>query len=141
MRSSAVRLLSAGVAAVALAGLIASAAGAREAKTSPACTRGLTTVTRDPRRLLPLTANPISPAATAALRFAKSEKPRVVRADLAIADRERGGEAKFDCGTRVWRRTVVVYITRRAVKSASLAGSVFFVGRFRAGYRVWQVVG
>lgn len=108
---------------------------------SRACTRGLTTVTRDPRRLLRLTANPIGPAATAALRFARSGKPQVVRADLATADRERGGEARFGCGTRVWRRTVVVYITRRASgQSASLSESVLFVGRFRDGYRVWQVV-
>ena len=41
----------------------------------------------------------------------------------------------------MWRRTVVVYITRRAFKnSASLSESVFFVGRFKGGYRVWQVV-
>jgi hypothetical protein len=41
----------------------------------------------------------------------------------------------------VWRRTVVVYITRRASgQSASLSESVLFVGRFRDGYRVWQVV-
>jgi hypothetical protein len=98
-------------------------------------------VTRDPRRLLPLTANAISPSANAALRFARSGRPQVVRADLATADRDRGGGARFDCGTRVWRRTVVVYITRRAfANSASLSENVFFVGHFRAGYRVWQVV-
>ncbi len=62
-----------------------------------------------------------------------------MRADLATADRRRG--ARFDCGTRVWRRTVVVYIKRRAfANSASLSENVFFVGRFPAGYRVWQVV-
>ena len=64
-----------------------------------------------------------------------------MRADLATGDRDRGGEARFDCGTRVWRRTVVVYIIRRAfANSGSLSESVLFVGRFRAGYRVWQVV-
>jgi hypothetical protein len=90
---------------------------------------------------LPLPANAISPAANAALRFAKSGKPHVVRADLATADRDRGGEARHDCGNRVWRRTVVVYISRRGfAKSVSLSESVFLVGRFRAGYRVWQVV-
>jgi hypothetical protein len=90
---------------------------------------------------MPLTANPVSPAARAAVRFAKSGRPQVVRADLATADHDRGGGARFDCGTRVWRRTVVVYITRRDFeKNASLAESVFFVGRFRSGYRVWQVV-
>ena len=129
------------MAGLALAGLIASAAGAGSAKTSPVCTRGLTTVVRDPRHLLPLTANAISPAANAALRFARSGRPEVVRADLAAADRDRGGGARFDCGTRVWRRTVVVYITRQAFEnSGSTSENVFFVGRFRAGYRVWQVV-
>jgi hypothetical protein len=77
----------------------------------------------------------------AALRYARSGNPQVVRADLATADHDRGGGARFDCGTRVWRRTVVVYITRRAFKNnASLSESVFFVGRFNGGYRVWQVV-
>ena len=141
MRPSAVRLLSAGVAVVLVAALTASAAGARRSKTSPICTRGLTTVAVDPRGLLPLTANPIGPSARAALRYARSGNPQVVRADLATADHDRGGGARFDCGTRVWRRTVVVYITRRAFRnSASLSESVFFVGRFNGGYRVWQVV-
>lgn len=141
-RSSAVRALAAGVAVLTLAALVASAADARGAKTSPACTRGLTTVTREPRGLLPLRAtDPIGPAASAALRFAKSGRPQVVRADLATSDRDRGGGARFDCGTRVWRRTVVVYITRRAYgNSGSTSESVFYVGRFRSGYRVWQVV-
>jgi hypothetical protein len=134
-------VLTTGLLALALAGLVASAAGARAANASPACTRGLTTVVRDPRRLLPLTADAISPAARAALRFAKSGRPQVMRADLATADRDRGGETRFDCGTRVWRRTVVVNITRGAfATSGSLAESVLLVGRFRPGYRVWQVV-
>ncbi len=91
---------------------------------------------------MPLGANSIGPASSAALHYAKgSLKPQVVSAILATADRQRGGEAKFDCGTRVWRRTVVVYLTLRAVNnSASLAQNVFFVGRFRSGYDVWQVV-
>jgi hypothetical protein len=141
VRPSAVSLLSAGIAVVLLAALIASAASAHGSKTSPICKRGLTTVAVDPRGLLPLAANPISPSASAALRYARSGNPQVVRADLATADQERGGGARFDCGTRVWRRTVVVYITRRAFKnSGSLSESVFFVGRFKGGYRVWQVV-
>ena len=41
----------------------------------------------------------------------------------------------------MWRRTVVVYVTlRRFEPSGSLSENVFFVGRFRTGYRVWQVV-
>jgi hypothetical protein len=91
--------------------------------------------------LLPLTANSIGPASAAALRSTHpSERPQVVSAGRA-ADRSRGPEAKFVCGVRVWRRTVVVYITLRAfLPSASLSERVDFVGRFRNGYRVWRVV-
>lgn len=111
-------------------------------KRSPICTRGLVTVEADPRGLRPLTANPIGRSVTAALRYVKRrDKPQVVRADLATADHQRGREAKFECGSRVWRRTVVVDITLRALApSASLSEKVFFVGRFKHGYRVWQVV-
>jgi len=124
-----------------LAVLVTSAASGRTAGTSPLCRRGLTTVQVDPRGLLPLTANPIGPSARAALRYAKSGKPQVVAADLATVDHQRGGEARYDCGTRVWRRSVVVHITLRAfLPSASLSEKVFFVGRFKSGYRVWQVV-
>jgi hypothetical protein len=89
-----------------------------------------------------LTANPIGPAAKAALRYTRpSARPLVAAADLATVDHERGGGAKFECGARVWRRTVVVYVTLRALEpSESLSENVFFVGRFRVGYRVWQVV-
>jgi hypothetical protein len=113
-----------------------------DAATSPICTRGLTTVVRDPRGLLPLTGNSISPAAAAALAAERrSARPQVVAASLAIADRQRGPAAKFECGARVWRRTVVVYITLRAfANSASLSERVDFVGRFKDGYHVWQVV-
>jgi hypothetical protein len=109
---------------------------------SPICTRGMVTVQRDPRRLLPLTANAIGPASAAALRSTRpSDRPRVASAALASDDRERGPEAKFECGARVWRRTVVVYITLRAfLPSASLSERVDFVGRFRGGHRIWQVV-
>jgi hypothetical protein len=128
---------------VAVAALVATAsAPASRARRSPACTRGLVTVERDPRRLLPLTANPIGPASSAALSYTRSaDRPQVVAADLATADRNRGGGAKFQCGTLVWRRTVVVHVTLRALEpSASLSENVFYVGRFKAGYRVWQVV-
>ena len=132
-------LVCAGVAAALVAGLISSSAGARTGGTSQGCRRP--TVVLDPRGLLPLTANPIGPSANAAMRYAKSGKPQVVAADLASDDRGRGAEAKFECGARVWRRTVVVYITLRAyLPSASLSEKVFFVGRFEHGYRVWQVV-
>ena len=140
MRSGVVWLLLACVAVV--AGLASFAAAARTGKASPVCRRGLTTVEVDPRGLLPLTANPIGPSAQAALRYAKrSADPQVVRAELATIDHQRGAEAKYDCGTRVWRRTVVVYVTVRALlPSESLSQNVFFVGRFKRGYHVWQVV-
>ncbi len=74
-------------------------------------------------------------------RYARSGKPQAVAADLATVDHQRSGEAKYDCGTRVWPRSVVVSITRRAfLPSASLSEKVFFVGRFKSAYRVWQVV-
>jgi hypothetical protein len=94
------------------------------------------------RHLLRLSANAIGPASAAALRSTRpSDRPRVVSAALATGDRGRGPEAKLECGTRVWRRTVVVYITLRAfLPSASLSERVDFVGRFKGGYRVWQVV-
>ncbi len=38
------------------------------------------------------------------------------------------------------RRTVVVYITLRAMlPSASLSQRVSFVSRFRTGWRVWEI--
>ena len=95
-----------------------------------------------PRGLLPLEANSIGPAAAAALagEDAKS-KPLVIGATLATADQQRGPEAKRQCGTAVWQRTIVVYIRLRAfLPSASLSERVDFVGRFKGGYRVWQVV-
>jgi hypothetical protein len=126
----------------ALAVISVTAAAPADRGRSPICTRGMDTVQHDPRHLLPLTANSIAPASTAALRATRpSARPRVVEADLATADRDRGPEAKFACGTRVWRRTVVVYITLRAfLPGASLSERVDFVGRFKGGYRVWQVV-
>jgi hypothetical protein len=110
---------------------------------SPICTRGLITVERDPRRLLPLTGtNPIGSATDAALRYEKTKaRPQVRAAVLAIADHDRGPSAKYSCGARVWRRTIVVYMLDRALlPSQSLSQRVYFVGRFRDGYFVWQVV-
>ena len=141
MRPSVVWLLFVGIAAALAAGLASSTAGARTARTSPLCWRGDRTVEVDPRGLPPLTANSIGPSTNAAMRYARSGKAQVVAADLAADDHQRGLQAKYECGGRVWRRTVVVYITLRAfVPSASLSEKVFFVGRFKRGYRVWQVV-
>jgi hypothetical protein len=95
-----------------------------------------------PHGLLPLGANSIAPASAAALaREDPKTRPLVVSATIAPADRERGPIARRQCGAAVWARTVVVYIRLRAFgNSASLSSRVAFVGRFRGGYRVWQVV-
>jgi hypothetical protein len=121
---------------------VALAAGASRGGTSPVCRRGLTTVERDPRGLLLLTANAVGPASAAAFRFARpASRPLVVAAARATDDRARGHEARYSCGTRVWLRTVVVYVRARAMlPSQSLSQGVYFVGRFRDGYHVWQVV-
>ena len=125
-------------AVVALTGVAGSAA-ARESRT---CARGIP-LERDPRGLLPLTGvNPIAPATAAAVRHvAPADKPQVRGAALATVDQERGPQAKRECGTRVWNRTVVVYVLARALlPSQSLSQRAFFVGRFADGYSVWQIV-
>ena len=59
---------------------------------------------------------------------------------IAIADTVRGPQARTQCGQRAAARTVVVYILRRAYLPAQSASQgVYFVARFRGGYRVWQV--
>ena len=129
-------------AAVATA-LLALSEGPVTAARSPICTRGQTTVERDPRGLLPLTGmNPIGAATAATLRYGhKTSRPQVRGAVFAIADQQRGPQAKYSCGVRVWQRTIVVYVLDRAgLPSQSVSQRVYFVGRFRSGYRVWQVV-
>jgi hypothetical protein len=126
-----------------IAATLASGSASGPAGHSPICTRGLTTVERDPRRLLPISEiNPIGAAIAAALRYErKVARPQVQGALFATADRQRGPEARYSCGTRVWRRTIVVYILDRAMLPAqSAAQRVYFVGRFRSGYHVWQIV-
>ena len=95
-----------------------------------------------PRSALPLTADSIGPAAhTAFSREKPISRPQVTGAVSAPTDVQRGAIARTECGARVWRRTVVVYITLRALlPSASLSERVSFVSRFRTGYRVWQIV-
>lgn len=121
---------------------VAAAAGAGVGR-SPICTRGLTTVEIDPRGLLPLSIpNSIGPATAAAMRYEKPRyRPLVTGASFATNDQRRGPHAKFSCGTRVWKRTIVVYIVDRAMLPAQSASQrVYFVGRFKRGYRVWQIV-
>jgi hypothetical protein len=115
-------------------------AGPAPAARSPICTRGQTTVERDPRGLLPLPGAPLEPAMAAARKFfAPKAEPFVLGASLAVSDLRRGSAAKFECGARVWQRTVVVYVRLRAhLPSRRLSQGVLFVGRFRDGYRVWQ---
>ena len=132
---------------VLIALIAVSAAGTAEpvsAGQGRTCTRGLVKVERDPRALLPLTgSNPIGAASAAALRFGRSAsaRPQVRGATFAVADSDRGPEVKFSCGVRTWQRTVVVYVLDRAFLPAESASQrVYFVGRFRDGYRVWQVV-
>jgi hypothetical protein len=96
----------------------------------------------DPAKILPLQTNSIGPATAVPLRReTRASRPLVVSATLAPDDQGRGPEAKFQCGRRVWQRTVVVYIRLRAMlPSESLSQRVDFVGRFPDGYHVWEVV-
>jgi hypothetical protein len=95
---------------------------------------------RCPRALLPLTANPIGPAADAALAGDTAKnRPQVTAAAIASQDDRRGAQVKAECGAQVQARTIVVNITDRALLPAQSASQrVLFVGRTRAGYRVWE---
>jgi hypothetical protein len=66
----------------------------------------------------------------------------VTEAVRATYDPERGPEAKAQCGLRVWRRTVVVYLHfPREEPSASLSQGVVFVRRAAPErYLVWEKV-
>ncbi len=126
-------------AAVAFAGATHPAAAAH----SPICTRGDTSVERDPRGLLPLTGtNPVAAATVAALRYEPSRsRPQVKAALFATGDRQRGPQARYACGARVWRRTIVVYVTDRVpFPPRARRSAAYFVGSFESGYRVWQIV-
>jgi hypothetical protein len=93
-----------------------------------------------PKNLLRLTANPIGPSVIAALvRDEPRNRPQVTGATIASDDTQRGPQVKAQCGVTASARTVVVYITDRALlPSQSLTQRVLFVGRTKAGYRVWQ---
>jgi hypothetical protein len=95
-----------------------------------------------PRTALPFPANPIAAATRAAIAHERpSARPQITEGVIAWDDlRGRGGEVKFQCGTRAAHRTVVVYVTLRAfLPSASLSERVSFVSRFRTGWRVWEI--
>lgn len=94
-----------------------------------------------PRSALPLGANALAPATRVALaKEPASAKAQVVSASLAWADTQRGKQVAFQCGRRARERTVVVYVLRRALLPAQSASQgVYFVSRFRDGYRVWEI--
>ena len=117
------------------------AAGAVAAAAAPAGTTA-TGAAHCPSALLPLGANSIGPAVAATLRADPAKnRPQVTGAMLAPADVQRGSQAKAQCGSTVWQRTVVVYVTDRALLPAqSLSQRVVFVGRTATGYRIWQRV-
>ena len=124
------------LAAAAAVGVAAPAPAAH----SPVCGGGKTTVLRDPRRLRPLDPSPLEKAMAAAAKFEPARlKPLPVGASLALVDPRRGPAVKKECGARVWNRTVIVYMTLRALPPKR-SQSVLYVGRFPGGYRVWQVV-
>jgi hypothetical protein len=103
-----------------------------------------------PERARPLPANALAPASGTALASQRSRyaelgtRPLVTRAALAEFDEARGPEARRDCGRRVQRRTVVVYLESASAsfrrRLPSLSQGVVFVSRFPDGYRVWRVV-
>jgi hypothetical protein len=63
----------------------------------------------------------------------------VVRSALA-PHAGRGDEASAQCGTRVFRRTVVVdLLFPKMLPSASLSQGTVFVSRSGTGYQVWEV--
>jgi hypothetical protein len=120
--------------AIAALGLLAlSASGAASSRTA---------VGQCPKGALPLTGtNPVAAATEAALRRVPAkDEPQVRGALLAIADPQRGAQVRKQCGRPAAGRTIVVYILRRAYLPAQSASQgVYFVARFAAGYRVWQV--
>ncbi|MDX6566802.1 MAG: hypothetical protein QOE10_2464 [Gaiellales bacterium] len=60
------------------------------------------------------------------------------RCGVGPGARERGGQVRTRCGTRVWRETVIVYLRDRALgRDESLAQSFYFVSRFPSGFRAW----
>jgi hypothetical protein len=104
-----------------------------------------------PERVLPLPANAFGPASAAAVESQRARyeemdtRPLVVRAARAEFDDARGTAARRDCGRRVGRRTVVVYLESASARfrrrNPSLSQGVVFVSRVAEDrYRVWRVV-
>lgn len=135
-----IRLLALPIAGLlALAGLSAAHAGGRAVAHRHAASTC-------PVGLLPLGPVSIADAVRPVLRAEpRSARPQVTESVLARDDPVRGAGARIECGPRTWRRTVVVYVDRRAFdsgphRSASLSEGVYYVGRYAAGYRIWEIV-
>jgi hypothetical protein len=128
------------------------AGGAAAASAELGATGGAQGPTGDcPERAQPLPPSALAPASKTALRSQRDRyeelgtRPLVASAALAEFDEARGPEARRDCGRRVERRTVVVYLESASAafrrRSPSLSQGVVFVSRFPGdGYRVWRVV-
>lgn len=126
---------------------VASAAGARKAAEGAAACPGSV--------VLPLTRDGVSRAAVATLRHVAHEEhvakrngvahpvpvrgARVTASVVAPEAGVRGRTVRHQCGGRIWRSTVVVYVFLPRLRfSASLSSQIFFVSRFAHGYRVWE---
>lgn len=132
---------------VGLAALLVAAGSGVRAQSSRA-TPGLPEPVRGacPRqRPQPLPGNALAGATLAALDQARAvyrnlnlKGMRATKAILADDDPARGAYAGLNCGRRVQRRTVVVYLQFPALlPSASLSQGVVLVSRFVGGYRIW----
>jgi hypothetical protein len=147
----------AAVLAALLAVTLAGAHGSRHGRTAahPEC-RKEAGVFLDPRRALPLPGDAVAGATKAALAFetrggskALDRSHRGARALWAAlapyAPDPRGKEPRLRCGSRVWRRSILVALDfPHAGPSASLSQGLVVVSRFRIGarprYRVWEVL-
>lgn len=99
-----------------------------------------------PTKLLPLGANPVEAASHVALRAERArDLAQVTGAVIATLAFDRSHQVVHNCGSRVAARSVVVTIHRRAYdrgpnKSASLSQGTIVLGRFKSGWRVWDVL-
>ncbi|HEY3033569.1 MAG TPA: hypothetical protein VGJ54_02780 [Streptosporangiaceae bacterium] len=133
----------AGCAAWGLVGAVAFAPSAtRAAQPHPAA---VAVLGRCPRHLLPLPPEAVARAADQAriqapFLYRGSGPAVVVGSVLAPSAGPRGDEVSAQCGTRVFRRTVVVdLLFPKMLPSASLSQGTVFVSRSGSGFRVWEV--
>lgn len=101
-----------------------------------------------PRNALRLPPDAVAHATRAALKKAPkvwgvrySRKAIMTNAARAPFDSERSDYVKRQCGRRVWRRTVVVYLLLpKFLPSASLSQGILLVSHLRKGWTVWDRV-